>query len=53
MFIKHQISILELILKDHVTLKAEIMTAENFALTIEHLKIYSNEKHLHYVFCIK
>ncbi len=32
MFIEHQISILEWFLKDHVTLKREVMVAENSAL---------------------
>ncbi len=31
-FLKHQISILELFLKDHVTLKTEVMAAKNPAL---------------------
>ncbi len=34
MFLKHQISILEWFLKYHVTLKTEVMAAENFSFAI-------------------
>ncbi len=51
MFFDHQISILEWSLKDHVTLKTEVMAAKNSAFQllnsffkIQHFKIYLNRK---------
>ncbi len=37
MFLEHKISILEWFLKDHVTLKSQVMTAENSALPSQKL----------------
>ncbi len=38
-FLEHQISILEWFLKDHVTLKTEVMAAESSALLLKYIKI--------------
>ncbi len=53
MFLEHQISILQWFLKYHVTLKTEVMAAENFAITgINYILKYIQIKKLFYIVII-
>ncbi len=45
MFLEHKISLLELFLKDHVTLRTGLITAENATSKELHFKIMKQKKY--------